>query len=176
MAIVNPATILVPADTVNSTSNNPGSLLYTDRTTDANSYLLFMSMSLMGSLQNRYGSPSANYHKSTSLPWTTAPNTLGDGCAFASALLNYKDAITAVSTESSASIAAVYTKIGTFLSLSVDTACSAGCTLCGGSVSCTSCPFSLRDRASCTGLVTDVNSCAAAGIAIFVNSSWPGPP
>ena len=176
MSVLNPATILVPADVINSTSNNPGSVLYTDRTGASNSLLVFISMSLMGSLENRYGLPSPNYDKSQPLPWTSATETQGDGCAFASGLLNFMDGINFISTNASQNVAAIYSKIQTFLDTSINAACQIGCLICGGSVSCTTCPLTLRSRASCTGLSTDVNSCAASGIATFVNSSWPGPP
>ena len=176
MSTITPGTLVIPAYAINATSNNEGSLLSTDRTSDANAYLTFMSMALIGSLENRYGLPTSNYHKSTNLPWTTATGTPGNGCAFASALLNYFDGIKIVSTTASSSVASVYQKIETFLDLALTAACVQGCTTCGGTVSCTTCPVTLRSRDSCTGLVTDQNSCAAAGIITFVNASWSGPP
>jgi hypothetical protein len=174
MAAVNPGTFFVPAAEVNATSKNPGSLIVTDRIRDANAYIAFLSMSLMGSLLSRDGLPdTTTYVKTVSLPWTTSATTVGNGCAFASALLNFLDGLDAISSSAPASIKGAFTTISTFLAGGVDTACGLGCSLiCLGSSTCTSCPASLRKRDSCTGVDTDVNSCAAAGIATFVNGSW----
>ncbi len=176
MATLNPATILVPAFTINSTSNNPGSLEVNDRTSDANSFLTFASMSLMGSLLYRNGNPLANNHKGNALPWTSADLMQGDGCALASGVLNFNDGLNSIAAAAPSSIAIIYQKIQTLFATGLDLACQVGCTVCGGSVSCTSCPTTLRSRASCTGVNTDVNSCAAAGIINFINDSWQGPP
>ena len=165
LATLNLGTLLDPTDTVNSTSYNPGSLIVSDRTTNANTYLTFMSMALMGSLLSRYG-------VSNSLPWTTATSMKGDPCAFVSSVLNFYDGLSYIQTSAPASVAPKYAAISGLLSTGLNAACSAGCTLCGGSVSCTSCPTTLRDRSSCTGLSTDVNSCAGSGIVLFVNASW----
>lgn len=175
-ATLKPGTILATATTVNSTSYNPGSIIVADRLDDANAYLTFLSMALMGSLQSRNGAVLSNGHKGQDLPWSSATETKGDGCAYASAVLNFIDGLNFLQSQAPSSAAAQFTKIANFFNAGLDQACSFGCTLCGGSVSCTSCPRSLRDRSSCTGLATDTNSCAAAGIAYFVNQVWTGPP
>lgn len=176
LASVKDATIISDSYEVNSDTYNPGSLLYLDRVDDANTYLTLLSMAVVGSLENRYGAPSPNYHKSVPLPWTTAALTEGDGCAFAAALLNMSDGFAFLGSRTSSGVGEAYTQVHTFLNLALDTACAAGCTACGGGVSCTSCPYSLRDRSTCTGVNTDTNSCATAGIITFVNASWAGPP
>lgn len=176
MATLNNGTVLVTDYTINSTTYNPGSLLYTDRVNDANAFLTFLSMSLIGSLLNRYGDPTANHHKSVALPWTSAATTPGDGCALASALLNFDDGIVYISAASPPNIQSTYNSIQSFFGPALQKACTEGCTFCGGSVSCTTCPTTLRSRASCTGSTTDVNSCAAAGLVSFVNDVWDGPP
>ncbi len=174
MSIISPTMITVPGYMVNSTSYNPGSLLYTDRIDDANALLTFLGMSFVGSMENRFGLPTSNYHKSVALPWADATLTKGDGCAFAAALLHISDGISYISDSAPANVSESYSTIKEFLIPSMNTGCAAGCLLCG--ISCSACPISLRDRTSCTGEVTDINSCAAAGIIAFVNSSWQGPP
>jgi hypothetical protein len=175
-AALKPGIVLIPSTLVNSGTSNPGSILATDRIDDSNSYLPFMSMALIGTLQNRYGKSDSSYHQTVDLPWTTADQTKGDGCAFASALLSLQDGIKFVSASAPSNVATTYGKINTFLSTALDAACNVGCTIiCGGSVTCTTCPTNLRDRNSCTGTNTDANSCATAGIIKFVNTSWQGP-
>ncbi|MEO5969584.1 MAG: hypothetical protein ABIQ95_06625 [Bdellovibrionia bacterium] len=174
MAAVGDGTLIVPTVKINATSHNPGSLILGDRITDANSYITFLSMSLMGSLLYRDGRPNATtLVKTVPLPWQTAPTAVGNGCAFAAALLNFFDGLDAITGASPATIQASYKVISSFLTTGVNTACGLGCSLiCGGASTCTSCPTTLRDRNSCTGLTTDANSCAAAGLAAFVSSSW----
>jgi hypothetical protein len=173
MATLEPGTILVPSATINSTSNNPGSLIVSDRVIDSNSYLTFVSMALMGSLESRYGVPDASFHQTVDLPWTTATDVTVDGCAFAAALLNFNDGIASIQASSPANIAAIYGTISSFLGTILDAGCNFGCTvICGGAVTCTTCPMTLRDRNSCTSLNTDVNSCATAGLITAINGSW----
>ncbi|MFZ9596353.1 MAG: hypothetical protein ACO3A2_09780 [Bdellovibrionia bacterium] len=163
--------IIGTSDQVNASGRNPGSILVTDRTNQANSYLTFLSMALMGSLLDRYGAPDASHVKTSNLPWTTPAATVGDGCSFVSGLLNFYDSLPYIlGASSSTSVQSAYQSIDSFLSLGLDTACSAGCTLCG--LSCTSCPRTLRNRDSCTGQNSDANSCAAAGVTAFVNAGW----
>jgi hypothetical protein len=176
LSILNPGIILIPDYTINATGFNPGSLLSADRIDDANSYLTFVSMALLGTLQNRYGLPTSNYHKSTDLPWEDPANVQGDGCAFAAGLLNFYDGIKFIKDASSPSVASIYGQIESFLGSALDQGCQLGCTLCLTDVSCTTCPTTLRNRDSCTGVNTDTNSCAASGLVMFVNESWLGPP
>lgn len=167
--------IILPSSLVNQKTFNPGSILSSDRVDDSNSYLPFMSMALIGTLQNRYGSPDSNHHQTVLLPWEDPTKIKGDGCAFASGLLNLLDGMQFVAKSATSQVSTVYNKINTFLSTALDAGCSVGCTLCGGSVSCSTCPTSLRDRTSCAGTNTDTTSCAASGIIKFVNTSWQGP-
>lgn len=176
MAAIRPSTLVVAADSFNSTSYNPESLLSTDRINDSNAYLPFIGMALLGALMNQYGAPTANHHKSQTLPWTTATAVTSDGCAFSAALLNFNDGLQFLSDRSTGSVKSAYDSITSFLGSGLDQGCALGCTLCASSVSCTSCPTTLRNKASCTSLTTDVNSCAAAGLTTFVNNTWAGPP
>ncbi len=178
MSVLNPGTFLIAADTINATTNNPGSILAADRTNDANAYLTFMSMALIGSLESRNANPiSGTFHKSNSLPWTSAALMSGDGCAFASAVLNFFDGLQYIISAAPSAVAAKFSATSV-ISLSLAQACNFGCNVCSGS-NCTGsiCPITLRSRSSCTGTVTDQNSCAAAAIISFVNLVWTtGPP
>lgn len=169
MSVLNTSGFLLKNYEINSTSYNPGSILYSDRTDEANAYLTFLALAQMGTLMNRYGAPSNNV-KTVDLPWISAKSMTSDGCAFASGLLNYYDGLASIQSASSGSVAEVYGVIQTFLSSGLDAACSTGCALCG--LSCSTCPSSLRSRNSCTGSTQDENSCAAAGLVLFVNLSW----
>lgn len=201
-AIIHPGTILIDAYTVNSKTDNPGSLLVGDRLSDANSYLTMVSMALIGSLENRYAAPDANnsYHKSNDLPWTTAASTVGDGCAYASAILNFFDGLSYIESVASPTIARAYKAFETLApqigygccvglqtcgfavdcGLSVPCSATGTCTTCTNCADCPSlcqsCPTALRGRTSCTGEAMDRNSCAAAGMVEQVNNAlWSGP-
>lgn len=175
MSAVKYGTFFTTAYEINSNTDNVGSILVNDRIDDANAYITFLSMALMGALMNRNGFPLSNHHKGAALPWTTADLMPGEGCAFASAVLNFKDSIQFISSVSPSNLQSAYSAILSLLS-NLDTACQIACfTNCGG-MSCSGCPTALRNRDSCTGLTTDQNSCAGTGIISSVNSTWTGPP
>jgi hypothetical protein len=102
MAMVSPGQVLIPADLFNVGTNNPGSLLDTDRTGDANLYLLFLAMASVGASENRAGA-NANgtpTNTGTPLPWVTS-STSGmstEGCEYASAMVNLADALSTAPT------------------------------------------------------------------------------
>lgn len=193
----------VPVLTQNQTnpgSYNVGSVYASDRTSDSNIYMLLVSMAAVGGLESRNGDPSASYHKQASLPWATAATMTSDGCAYAAAILNLIDSIGAVGTALPTQEQTPFKNINTAFSTILTFACnvglnsttgvypippsgtpanlggatstwvSSGCTLTTGG----GCPYTLRNRSSCTGLATDPNSCAAAGIINFINSSRLG--
>lgn len=174
LSVIHFGNILLPAYLVNSSSPNPGSLLVGDRQNESNFQLIFVSMSVMGSLLSRYGQPLPNYHKSIPVPWSVATSMKGDGCAFSAGLLHFSDAVSWSAASLSSEIAPFFSSIQSLLNTVLNTGCSLGCTACG--LTCTACPVNLRDRTSCSGVATDINSCAAAGIAAVVNASWNGPP
>ncbi len=162
----------------NSTGYNPGAFKSTDRIGESNTYLAFLSMTLMGSLLSRYTLPNALHQPTVAIPWKTATHTPGNGCAMASATLFFNDGMTYLAsvTPAGTPLAQVYSDMSLIFTTALDAACAAGCGLSGGNVSCTSCPLNLRDRTSCTGVVTDVNSWAAAGINEWVSLTWTGVP
>lgn len=155
-------------------THNPGSIFATDREDEANVLMVFVTMALVGELNYRYGAPDANYNQTVNLPWTIANSssmTNAAGCAYGAALSNLFDAATAAQSAVSGSAANAFSSILT-IKAGLDIACTTGCTTCGGAVSCGNCPSTLKNRQSCTAVTTDVNSCAAAGIATSVNASW----
>lgn len=183
----------------NPGTDNVGSVYASDRTSDSNIYMLLVSMAGIGGLESRNGNPSASYHKQAALPWATAATMTADGCAYAASILNLIDSIGAVGSVLPASEQTAFGNISTAFNTILTYACnvglnstgaypippsgtpanlggatstwvSSGCTLTTG----TGCPYTLRNRASCTGLATDPNSCAAAGIINFINSSSAG--
>jgi hypothetical protein len=189
LASLKPGKIVTSANQVNPDTVNVGSVKVSDRTDDANAYLLLVSMATIGTLQNRYSEPDATYYPtkvlgydpatpSTELGWAKATNVGEEGCSYAAATLNVLDAIDQVGDQFSTSLAASLALFVTTYRSAIDTACEAGCygttgsgcTMAAGS--CNGCPLSLRDRSACTGAVNEKNTCAAAGIAAFVNTTW----
>ena len=149
MASLNPGEVLIANDLINTTTTNEGSLLYTDRTTDSNSYLFFVSLAAMGGEENRQGATAAG--KPTGNPplqWTAYndPEMSTDGIAYASALVNFADAVASIPDSSASTspppsptnvlafIAYILNKAtslangGASFAQTIDQACVAGCT------------------------------------------------
>ncbi|MBS1961174.1 MAG: hypothetical protein JST04_03080 [Bdellovibrionales bacterium] len=181
---------LTPAQyEINTTTPNPGTLVAANRTQDSNIYAMLVSMSLIGSLQNRYGAPDGAYHKTKKLG-ATAGNANGwevptavdvNACTYAGAVMTFFDSITQVSTILSSSLGSslggdLTTAATTYTAL-FNNACDAGCQACGMAAgSCNPCPTELRNRYSCTGVATDKPTCAAAGLVNFIDNNalgWP---
>ncbi|MEN9722413.1 MAG: hypothetical protein RJB38_399 [Pseudomonadota bacterium] len=153
---------------------NPGSLKMADLTTDANIYLVLISMATIGTLHQRYGNPDALGAPQQTLPWSTLSAIDDVGCGYASALLTLSDSLAQVG--ASVSQLSGITTAMTVASAGFDVGCQAGCTACG--VSCSSCPSVLRHRSVCsraTPTTVDVEACAAAGlIGNVMNSALVG--
>lgn len=179
-----------PQYIINATSANPGSLVAAHRTEDSNIFSMLVSMALIGTLQNRYGAPAANYHRgqkigaSASFPngWETVGAVDVNACTYAGAVLSMFDSITQVGGTIGATLGsagATLVAAGTIYVALLDAACDAGCVTCGFAAgTCATCPIELRNRYACTGIATDKVSCSAAGIAQFMNSApggfgWP---
>ncbi|MGZ3688815.1 MAG: hypothetical protein ACXWP5_03725 [Bdellovibrionota bacterium] len=166
--------------TINSTSLNPGSTDYTDRTQDSNFMLFFATLQSIGGILNRYGNPTATHHPSIfphSLPsaWMKAATIDTNGVALASAAVNLIDSLQVLVTNLSGPVAQQMVQIKSLYQTAIFNACNAGCT--GGSGSgctiaagCTGCPFSVRDRNVFTNVVTDPTACAAAGVLNMIDS------
>ena len=95
MAAIKPGAAILTTSLINPTGFNPGSINVADRIDEANSYLVFTSMAAIGGIQNRFGNPfpSPSYRKGNPLPWTNASLVNSDGCAYASAIVNFVDSI-----------------------------------------------------------------------------------
>lgn len=187
-AIQVPGALTPAADIINSSTQHPGTLIAANRTQDSNIYAMFVSMAAIGALQNRYGSPKANWHKNQKLG-QTAGNANGwenanfvdlNACTYAGAVLTLFDSITQSSPVLSQSVGGIGTTLiaaaATYTAL-LNTACDAACTACGFAAgTCDPCPIELRNRNSCLGVNTDKYSCAAAGVANFMDNNalgWP---
>ena len=193
-AVLVPGALVLPANQTNAGTYNPGSVFISDRTSDSNMYMIFVAMSAIGGIQSRYGSPNpVTFVKTVDLPWTTAATVDDDGCAYASSIIYFIDALGDSASLVSPSLSPTLTSISVTFQAAINAACDAGCQgstpgvgvppiLRAGAwtpsgcalAACASCPTALRDRTRCTGLATDENSCAAAGIVNFINSSAIG--
>jgi hypothetical protein len=187
-ATLYPGQIVSAANTTNAGTYNPGSVIAANRIPDANSYLTFVSMAAIGGLENRYGLPTApTYNKTQNLPWVTASTSgmKGDGCGFSASILNFFDGIEAIGNNLSgnsltSNLNTVYSTFNTILNAACALGCqglpapydlsfASGCSFTAAQ--CSACPLTLRNRASCSGQTSDMNSCAAAGLIDFINKS-----
>lgn len=167
---------------------HPGTLIASQRTRDSNVYSLLVSMSLLGTLQNRNGDPGADYRPTRNLGatganpagWGIATAVSEDACAYAGGLLTFVDSIveTAGSLDETfgGGLADELGTISGVFSGAFDVACDQGCkgtvgTGCSMAAGCT-CPTEIRNRYSCRALTTDATSCAAAGLIQYVNGVW----
>ena len=183
-AIRLPGTLTPPAYLINSGTENPGSLVAAHRTEDSNLYSMLVSMSLIGALENRFGAPDASYHKTKKIG-ATAGNANGwedvtavdeNACTYAGAVLTFFDSINQVSgtigTSLGGATGGALTTAATLFTGLMNSACDSGCQACGFAAgACAPCPTELRYHAACTGLATDKASCAAAGIADFIDNN-----
>lgn len=181
-AILKTGTLVGTQYRVNTDTVNPGSTNANDRKSDANIQMVLISMATIGILQNRYSAPNSSYQKTRRLGdrygnntgWNNAARVDEEGCAYAGSILTLFDSVEAVATELGSlgtSLASMVDSLEAGLNAACDAGCSnvliAGCSLPAGT--CTTCPITLRNRASCSGEVTDVESCAAAGIVHSIN-------
>ncbi|MCM0606439.1 MAG: hypothetical protein KA715_10145 [Xanthomonadaceae bacterium] len=189
---------IIPAEyAVPTGAFNPGSIYPADRDDNANTLMVFVAMSLIGSTQYRYGkleaqSYAATYNKLQALPWVTADSVSKDtaGCAYAGAIMNMFDAIEAISSFSSPTISGAFSQI-TLLKDFFDDACNDacrglnagasasgldysanGCTMTAAEAAslCTDCPVKLRHRSMCadTSVTIDKNATACAASGIVI--------
>lgn len=188
-AIRMPGTITPSQYVVNASTQNPGSLIAAHRNDDSNIYGMLVAMSLVGSYQNRYGAPDGTYHKTQKLG-ATAGNANGwevvtsidtNACSYAGSVLTMFDSITQVSailgTSLGGGTGTTLTTAATTYTALLNSACDTGCQACGFPAgACTPCPTELRNRYECTGVATNKSSCAATGVAAFINTNvmgWP---
>jgi hypothetical protein len=174
-AILNQGAVVAPADLTYSTSFNPGSTVTTDRTADANIYMAFISMSILGTTLNRYGynvtdNPAAlGYHPTVALPWTTLAavqsDTTGAACALASGMLNFVDSVGAlVNAVTGTTSSSLNQAISYFTTALSDTPLSIACNATDGipTAQCVTGADRLRFRGACT------EQAASASVAALV--------
>ncbi|MEK6580462.1 MAG: hypothetical protein AABZ55_14650, partial [Bdellovibrionota bacterium] len=181
-SVIPAGTTVPPASQINPGTPNIGSIYSTDRSIDSNEYLTFVAMAAIGTYQNRYGTPNpATFVKTVNLPWTTAAALTPDGCAYASAIVNFSDALDVVTQNTTGVYQQLLMGIKTNFQATIYTACDRGCqnsnpgggwvpSGCTVTTACATCPIGLRDRNRCTGQNNDQVSCAAAGIVNFINT------
>lgn len=175
-------------DQVNSGSNNPGSVRSRDRTDDANIYLAFTSMALVGTALNRYGFAAADDPVSfgyaqqvvmsapAGVHWPTAvsikTDASGHGCALASGLLNMLDGIDVLSEQAPGGVSDTLSLITTNLSAATTTAADTRCNAAGFSDSvCEAALIRLRYHGSCTD-ASDSVAASALGIIQMIDTGW----
>ncbi len=215
-ASIREGTVILPIDRVSVDDWNLASLVASDRTSDSNSYLMFITMASIGNMETHYGDPDPTTFRQGQALGATAANPQGwsvatavnsssdeAACAYAAGVLNMLDAIHAASSTMPTAVASTLSQIETTFSTAIGEACEAGCIGSGGGPVTVSgyamtpnsgcaiaagecqtqngrpCPRKLRDRRSCLGLITDKNSCAAAGLIQVINEhpilGWQGP-
>jgi len=176
----------------NTSTYNYGSLDYTTRTSSSNNYLFFVSLSIMGRSQTRWGAPDSNHEKTQDLPWITSAAMTKEGVAYAGAVVNFIDSFDAVIGSATSSIKDSLSTIKTAHKAAVGAACLNGCTntaLTGCTLTATEClesggnfcPMELRYREnfSISGVASTENPavCAAAGVVNMINTDaifkWP---
>jgi hypothetical protein len=183
-SVIEPGAAVLPENTFNLLTFNPGSYSVVDRSADANSYLFFVSMALIGGLESRYGSPFPNGKKGNDLPWINSDPTIAgpasavtpDGCAYAAGVINFIDSLGGLAKVTTGTLSTTFLSLQSGYKGAIDAACASGCATCaaaGGTATCSVCPTVLRNRAACTYTKNDPSSCAAAGIVNAINSA-PG--
>ena len=181
LACVETSSTLTDPFVINASSYNPGSVLVSDRTVDSNSYLLFISMALIGNSLNRFGyssgqSPSGlSYAQGALLPWESrdlikSDNT-GVGCAHATGMLNMFDGIQANLGLFPSNISGAMSNINSLLSVLFTAAGKLQCLADGYlSYQCDAAIERLRSRGACSE--QDEAASAAAGIINEINLGW----
>jgi hypothetical protein len=139
MTVIPAGTVIIGSDSLNATSDNPGSLNFNDRTGDSNLYMLMVGMAAIGGSESRYGNPNASFNPQNSppLPFNDNVTKMTDqGCIYAAGLLNFFDAIVPAAEALPTSASSAINQINNFtidgVPVSFDTlfdaACNYGCT------------------------------------------------
>jgi hypothetical protein len=182
-SILNPGVVVSPTDQINYSSVNPASDRYTDRTSDANTYLAFLSMAEVGTTLNRYGyssgqSPaSLSYAQGQDLPWINAAliqaDNTGAGCSLVAGFYNLVDGITVVLQYLTNGPSAQLQLMSTLLSTGLDLFGMNACTATYTQAECEAAKVRVRYRNACTE--NGANAAFAAGVIFGINTGWSGP-
>ncbi len=181
-SIWNPGAVVAPADLFYSTSYNPGSANYYDRTSASNVFLIFVAMAELGAGLNRYGfnstdTPSTTgYVKTVSLSWTSKAlvqaDTTGAACGIASSFYNIIDSIEASVGLLPSQISGKLSSVVTVLNSAITVGASTQCTVVDGYTAqeCAAASARMRYRNACAeqGAAASV----AAGIIQVINAGW----
>lgn len=183
--VLKPGVVTLPVDAVGS-GWNPGSLLSRDRIDDANLYLVFMSMSTIGTSLNRFGYNEGenpvdyNYSKRRTLPWITKDLVLSDqtmsACSLAAGLYNLIDSIEAVGGLFNGNVGTTLSTISSQLETVINTAADLQClspSPLGDGYSATECNAA-KARIRYRGACSEQNPAAsvAAGVVKAINAGW----
>lgn len=114
---------------------NPGSTNILDRTVDSKIYLAFVGMTVVGTVQYRYGKADTQsfdpntYAKLQNLPWTTSELVQGDptGCSYAAGIVNMVEGINAAIPYVSVDAADSLNSISSQFTDLINRACRLGC-------------------------------------------------
>lgn len=179
-SMIVPGTVIGPSDSFAAGGLNTGSVLLRDRTDDANIYLTFTSMALVGSALNRHGYTAAQdpitfgYAQQQSLPWTSIALVKTDathqGCALASGLLNMLDGIEVLGQQAPGSVATSLNLITSTLTTATEAAAHFICDPSFSVSVCNAAIQRLRYHDSCWE--SDPMAASAAGIIQMINLGW----
>ncbi|MBC7396227.1 MAG: hypothetical protein H7333_02195 [Bdellovibrionales bacterium] len=182
-SILLPGAVIANADQINPTTLNMGSVLSHDRTLDANTYMVFIGMSVVGTGLNRYGFlpnevPAAtSYAKTQALPWTTKvavqSDTSGAACSIVSGLYNMFDGITSIVTLLTSGPSGALSNINSNLQLGLNAIGSANCTGTDGGYTAAQCAAAatrIRFRGACAE--QGPAAAFAAGVIQGINLGW----
>jgi hypothetical protein len=198
MGVIPAGQVISLSDLITGNSYNTGSLNSIDRTSDANIYMLFVSMAGIGGPESRWGVPDSGFHPTSSLPWTDNTSKMDEeGCIYASAILNFFDVLGPASSSLPGSASDALSSVTSFDTSVFNKACDFGCkgtlpsdpvdiaeynptgkwnaTGCFIAAGCSECPKLLKDYTQChPNVANDPGACAAAGLVNFINASLVG--
>ena len=180
--ILNPGAVTGSSDQIKPGTDNVGSDLATDRTLDANTYLVFVGMGVVGIGLNRFGyaanqtAVSLAYAQGQNLPWIDRASVLADAdgtaCAITAGLYNMFDGIHAIITQLSGGPTSALSNILTNLQTAVDLAGAANCTINDhySVAQCSAAAIRIRYRGACAEQAAAASF--AAGVIQGLNLGW----
>ncbi len=198
LSIINPGVSISPLNITFPESDNPGSIMVSDRLVNSNLFHIFVAMSIIGNTQARYGAPDPTTFARGQILGQTTGNALGwtleeyvdeAACGYAGSIVTMLDSMNDVADNLTSSAKTTMATIASAFGSVIDQACDAGCQgLFPTGANCTfaagvcansakqPCLPALRNRKTCAtkDLISDQDDkarCAAAGIASFISLS-----
>jgi hypothetical protein len=170
-----PGAVVGTADQTAPNAFNRGSVLTQDLTDDARIYGFFLSMALLGTAGNRFGTPDSSYNQVLDYIWTTKAlvqaDTTGTACSLATGLLLFLDSAQYIQSKLPASSAsAVGAALGILNGITTygNTKCLAATS--GSAPLCAAAKQRLLYRGACSE--TDAAAAYAAGVIEGLNALW----